>query len=380
MQIIKGSASSTPTPSPTPIAATSKKMIATGGHNSINLSSDPADNNCTYVVRHTCRSACVDVQLMWINYYASSGDNVGSDPVTIKSSIVYEGSVYPISFNGRRSVVIDPGTTVTSDSIGVEMKEGDIFYTRTFVSVPEGGKFPQGYVTTPAKGEGKTAGDVVDSATGHSTNVDSAFNPIVIIGTEKTPRPSVLLMGSSTMEGAGDSFDGGGFGERAFSEFAWTNISRGGESAYHNTSVRKQFRAQTYKYATHAVIYYGSNDIGGTAVPTIKANFQAIWDALAARGIKVWHCTINPKPNVSEGVQTINTTVEQRRQEINTWLKTLPAPLTGCLDVNVPVEDSSNPGLWKPEYLADGTHTNQAGQTAIANYIKATYIDTGLFK
>ncbi len=92
---------------------------------------------------------------------------------------------------------------------------------------------------------------------------------------------------------------------------------------------------------------------------------------LAARGLKVYACTIPPhgvtsSDNYSTLVGQTTAFYEPNRVLVNDWIRTRPVPLAGYLELADTVESSRNSGLWAVNATAnwltdDGTHPTALG-------------------
>jgi hypothetical protein len=68
---------------------------------------------------------------------------------------------------------------------------------------------------------------------------------------------------------------------------------------------------------------------------------------------------------------------EANRVSLNTWLRTVPSPLTGVVEIADVFETARNSGLWKVNgtanyYTTDGIHPSALGHTDAAAVIPAT--------
>ena len=51
----------------------------------------------------------------------------GTEPITLnKVTVLYSGSFYPVYFDGGRAVTIPAGEQVVSDSLSVELRDGEV--------------------------------------------------------------------------------------------------------------------------------------------------------------------------------------------------------------------------------------------------------------
>lgn len=318
---------------------------------------------------------CYDIALVYGNYYNEGVD--GANPITVKASLVVNNIYYPVYFNSRRQVIIDPGATVQSDTTGVTIKKGEVFYSVVYVSMETSGmKFPQGMVVYEERGEGSAVTDITDG--GATTSAGGyAYHPCAVIGRTLKPVASVLLVGDSIIQGANDGFQDVGYAAKALDAagIPWIRVAKGGGSAYNMAGRAARTRLSLAKYCTHAIVGYGTNDLNAQSATTIQGNLQALWKLLVGYNLKVFACTVTPHTNSSDSwasaTQTPNPSEAQvgatgQRSILNDYIRTTPSPLTGYFDVADAVETSRNSGKWKfPNITDDGLHPTTNGHIAI---------------
>lgn len=358
---------------------------------------------------HVASRSVFGVSLAFSNWYAGASNVETDSPnaITVRASIeAISTATIPVTFNGSKTVVIDPGATVYSDPVGVDIAKGTTFYTRTFVSVTTGQKFPRGgyFVTTATEGQNyanPAGADTTVSGTtlsGVGLNV-RVFGPSAILGYTSNPGKQVWgILGDSIASGSGDS--DGGYPQRALAgNYAFQKVGFPGEPLVWNASQGKvrQRRVSLLTAAgiTHAFFEYGVNSIGDV---NLHANSVASWRTLWNGGILVYQPTITPQTNSTDAWATtanqtlIKTTAQEAaRVTFNTWLRdgapidaadapqapgTSGAgiiragqaghPLAGWVDVASLAETALNSGLWKLGYTSDGTHPNATGAQALS--------------
>ncbi len=353
------------------------------------------------------------IRLAFSNFYAGAG-NTETDtpnPITVRAAVEPLGNVIvPVTFNGARSVVIQPGATVLSDPLGIDIVKGTTFYTRTFVQVGSGEKFPRGGYITASSGEGNNYGTSVGadltstgsaSLTGVGTN-QRVFGPSMILGRVKDPgKPVVGAVGDSIGQGSNDNDRG--FIQRALADsYSFLKLAFPGEALdgwIGNNGLTRYRRASllVQASATHAVCEYGRNNMTSA---TVQADTLAAWNSLARMGIPVFQTTITPQTTSTDGWATVaNQTIadptrEARRVAFNNWLRDgapisggAPAaigasgairagqaghPLRAVFEIADLAESARDSGKWKAGYVADGTHPNATGAAALAAGINPT--------
>jgi hypothetical protein len=367
-------------------------------------------------LRHVASRTFYGVRLAFSNWHSGTGNTEQDAPnaITVRAAVEPFGNVImPVTFNGARSVVIQPGATVLSDPLGVDIPKGTTFFTRTFVQVAAGEKFPRGGYITASNGEGQNYASPVGadltatgsaSLTGVGMNV-RVFGPSMILGRVKDPgKPVIAVVGDSIAQGAADNDRG--YIERALGDsYSFQKVAFPGEALagwIGNAGLTRYRRSSLLVQAsiTHAVSEYGVNNLTSA---TIKVDTLAMWTSLARMGVKVYHCTLTPQTTSTDGFATVaNQTLlksaaeETRRKEFNAWLRdgapivagapvapgTAGAlrsgaaghPLTAWFEIADLAESARDSGKWKSGYVSgvDGTHPNAVGAAALAAGITPT--------
>jgi lysophospholipase L1-like esterase len=317
----------------------------------------------------------------------ASGETQNANNIMVRASVenlTAGGIPYPVFFNGRREVTIEPGGFVISDPVGVSLPPNTAFYVRTNVRVAnENETWPAISTIITADGESATAADNTDTTTsmGGSTNGGRAmFAPVAILGSVGQKVPSVLLLGSSSAYGTGDSMtasdnpnrDNGYLSRMLSNEFCYAKQCRASHTLLHYmTDSRRRLALITALKPTHVICQIGGNDItNGANLATVQSRFQSVWSTLTAQGIKVIQSTITPTTTSTDAWATVeNQTVVASnavRVQVNDWIRTTPTGLWGFIDPAAVVESSSNSGKWRVDggaWSYDGTHL-----TAAAHY------------
>ena len=405
---------STPLPSKKlrPVARRTNKWVRGGPSNNI---SDGVSTGITTQLYHTTDVACSGIRLVFANVYNNNGvETDGTNDINVKANIRLTGGLnFPVFFGGRRTVVVEPGAVVVSDPVGISSSAAATFFSRTFVSVSAGGKYPLGVLTNSAN-EGVGNGDLADGSV--PTNATRGFGPIAILGTPaiETSSPIILAQGESITCGYGDSFgttDDYGFVSRAFDGvLSYLNLGLSSSSisaAILGVGAARRFRVADVIQPDAALLLYGTNDAaGGDTLNTLRNNLIAWWLIHWRRGLKCFAGTIPPKSTSTDSwATTTNQTADAvgiaARLGVNAWIRdgaplnpdTLAAVATGGVGIRMgsvghPVnayfdfadatESARDSGFWKPGYTSDGTHPNQTGSAAMAAAIDPSIIVTAV--
>lgn len=393
---------STTSSTPSTTSTTSNKFVPVGSKvsNYYNFSAVDANHQTlTYKVRHTANMKCGMIRLVYSNFYSplnsNNGDADGANDITIGASIEDgSGNVFPVMFNGSKKVTLNIGTSIVSDPVAVFFNQGDVFYTRNYVSVAASAKFPVGVVMEGGT-EGIGQGDMTASGS-VTTSTEAAYSPIAILG---MPDPSISSASSGVLF-IGDSITAGSTGSyygNSYAQIAGKNFRRGiilaaisGEKgSTFAASFKSKYRMTLTQYATHAVIMYGTNDLntsGGTAAQA-QIDILTIANRLVQLGLKVYICTIPPLTTSTDAwATTVNQTPAARfetgssseRGKLNAWVRTKPAPFTDYIEIADVIETVRDSGIWKAGYTTDGIHPNSATHSLMANKVNLWNMVTGL--
>jgi lysophospholipase L1-like esterase len=352
-----------------------RPLVVGGFSGYMNGFSDGSQLAQTYSFEPAAPFACAGVQLVFGNFsignsYAGGpvnpGQLLGLNPITVKVA-VYNGDIFtPLTFNGGQlSARIMPGLTVKTDRWPAFIKAGaGTTVLRISVAVDNAGdKWPLGITCRNA-----VAGDVAHDTSAISGGGVPSYHPFAIVGDPAAPRKydSVALVGDSIFVAGGgaDSADLG-WGARALNaaNIPFTRMATYG--ALMDTYTRQDKPAVALPNLVgvgHIVCELGVNNMldllnGGLAA--MQAKYLTLWNALAANGAKVHQTTITPYDNTDANFVAL-------KAALNDWIRSVPAPLTSCIDAAILAETALNSNLWKPGYSNDNLHPNETGAVAIS--------------
>lgn len=368
---------------------------ALGGTGSPNLSSGAT--SATYRTRHfLLKDADVsDIVLRYDNWYldnTAGGEVDGASPITIKAAIEYGSKLYPVRFNGSRTVTISPGGFVYSDPIGITFTRNTNINSRTYVSVPASGSWPLGKSYIGEAGDGTNiangGADVVDQTGAIATNTAGGtplmFYPTSVLGTASIPRAkATFILGDSI--GAGAEFAGSATGDIGYLKIALANnvgVVEHCRSAYELRVWDGSFvgtpgghpRGGTFMDGcTSAIFEIGVNDVFNGAWANLaqaQGYYSRAWREAQSRGLKVYQTTMTPQVTPESNPATLAGQIAKPNSDlrlaINDWIRTVPQYLDGCFDVAALVQAPENPRLWIPGYCGDGVHPKAATHAMIA--------------
>lgn len=370
----------------------------------------------TAKLNHVATRSFYGVRLVYVNWGAGTGSKeaYGANDITVRAAVEpFGNTVVPVTFNGKRSVTIEPGGTAISDPLGLDIAKGASFSTRTFVQITAG-TFPINTIPTASSGEGNNYANPAGadltapgsaSLTGIGTN-QLVYGPAAILGqVADLGKPVIGILGDSIFHGNGDSsFAFGGLAQRALNgDYSYQKVAFPGESLggfLGVGGVGRIGRAGILALCgiTHIVTDYTVNSLTSANIQSDAVTAWTVMRRMAPYG--VYATTLTPQTTSTDGWATVgNQTVqypadrEPRRIAFNSWLRdgapidnsgvpqavgstgVLRAgqaghPLSGYFEVADLAETTRNSGIWKAGYSADGTHPNATGHAALAAAIK----------
>lgn len=334
---------------------------------------DGRTTSITTTLRHEVLEDSAGLRLLFTNRHNRLGhDEPGPDPVEVRAGLARPGGrPVPVRFDGAESVLLAPGAVVLSDPVDVVVTAGEVLASRTTATVQAGGRIPLGPEPDI------TAGERVE-AVGAGAPPRHGFGPWQILGESAATAPVVLVAGDSNAVGFGDvrgSARHRGWVRRALepSRIPHVNLSVSGATALDAATpdgLARRLSLLRWTDPTLAVAALGTNDLqgGGPDLPEMQRRLTALWRLLGGPGRPVVACTLPPVTLSSDGWRT---TSGQRpdaglavRERVNAWLRTLPEPLTGIIDLASAVGDDD--GRWLPGCTDDGVHLSGAGHAAAA--------------
>lgn len=335
--------------------------------------------------KHLALSACMGIEVVYGNSYNFGGtptNNTAS--ITVRAGLETAGGLfYPVWFpGGKRDALIEAGGFAVG-WCGMPLAQGDLFFSRTKVSVTAGQKWPIGLGDamngTDEGAVGTTSSTDLTLSGSITANTNDGYYPWAIFGKSFNTDLSIIAIGDSITAGKGDTLTAGkgaGWIARVMpTTIPWLRAApMSGETAGQWTAAAG---ANIQRLIAHPGLYnralsaYGINDVtGGQTLVAMQGRLQSVWAQLKAMGCKVYQTTLTP---VSTSTDSWATTVNQTtaasnavRIAVNDWIRTVPAGLDDVIEVADIVETARNSGIWKAANTSDGTHPNATGHAAIA--------------
>lgn len=340
---------------------------------------DGRTTSVTTTLRHEVLEDAAELRLVFANRHNRLGhDEPGPDPIEVRARIARPGGrPVPVRFDGAESVLLAPGAVVLSDPVDVVVAAGEVLTSRTTATVQAGGRIPLGPEPDVVAGERI-------EAVSPGPPPRHGFAPWQVLGEGAATAPVIVVAGDSNAVGFGDvrgSARHRGWVRRALepSRIPHVNLSVSGATALGAATpdgLARRLSLLRWTDPTVAVAALGTNDLqgGGPDLPEMQWRLTAFWRLLGGPGRPVVACTLPPVTLSATGWRT---TSGQRpdaglavREQVNDWLRTLPVPLTGVIDLASAVGDDG--GRWLPGCSDDGVHLSAAGHAAAARTAERT--------
>jgi len=342
----------------------------------------------------------------------------GNDETALNENITYKASLvttsnskfYPLAFDTVRSAVTEGFCMAVTRPLGLYLPKGTQCVLRVMIkTTSSSGQWPQGSAQggsgVDVSNDGFMYGDVVDSGTFTPVQTNIAlWAPTITCTPVAAGTQSWVAVGDSLTSGQGDSsvYRSSWF-TRAINQTAPAmRLSGPSDTAQQYALGRRARSLQFASYATHAVIFIGSNDLfvaGRTTAQTQADLISSIAIPIWKMGKTVYLATIIPRTSSTDSWATLanQTTLstESGRVAFNTWVRagapldpttlapvavgtpgaivagSASHPAVGYIETANTVESSQDSGKWAvngtANYLtADGAHATPTAAQLIS--------------
>ncbi len=308
--------------------------------------------------------ACEGLQLTYCNQrfdVTNNGMVPGRNPIRVKASVLIGTTRHPVYIGGERTATIAPGDVVRTNPLNVTIPKGTRIKPLTYIEVDDGGYIPE---CGNGFGVGGTNPDTYDLGADTTDEGDIS----AVVGWKQMYIPlaiEAIPLKQSVIGVLGDSigvilFDDQYEVPGIISAYPVVCQTTGGDRPYWYTSQTDRYRA--LDNCTHLICELGTNNFAHTAQQTID-ELQAIWDEWGARGLQIWQTTIPPITTSTDGWTTEeNQTPDVNkawRDTINAYIRSLPSPLTGVIDLSDLWSTARDSGIWRIDsgiWTEDGIH------------------------
>lgn len=327
--------------------------------------------------RHVAQDNVVGFQVEFPGFYCTSSAEVDLTADTAITASVSLGATGPwtrINFGGLNQGTIRAGTRgLLSSAALFPLLQGQPFYIRNWRSSAQGIIYTSfgGAHTADACAFGVTTPDLTNSGSAMSGGGGSIAAPTAIVGI--TTRPSFGIIGDSRALGYNDTADSQGeIGEvcRSLGQYyAYINAAKPQMSARQWNLANKYRQQLIDAYCSEVYVELGINNFindNQSLLQAQAANMQ-IYNYNAGKGKRVFGHTCHSQ---TTGAWTLadgsDQTVFRSAEAFNTWLLTVPAPLTAVFDPVSILQLAGNRDKWfAPGYTTDGVHPSQAAHIAV---------------
>lgn len=345
----------------------------------------PTPSEVTYrlVVRPTIGGT--SLRLRWSNANATKGLLIGAATVAVRSGTsgasVVPGTLKPLFFQGRRSIVVAAGAAVRTDPVTLDVHRFQDLVVS--VHVPRG-VLPtwhsQTYTTQYRTAAG--AGDLTRATSGAAfTSQQEPMPWLDAVEVRTSVRRVVVALGDSITDGdQARGFDDGLMerhatypdmlarriaGAQGIETAAVVNEGINGDTAP-GVLARLKHDVLDLAGVTDVILEIGTNDLTHRASPqTVIDNVTQITLLLRRHGIRVAAATLVPRGGTgrADAIATVNAFLRGSRLFDD-----------GVLDIHrvVSQEDGDQ---WRPGFdSGDLTHPSAAGYAAIARSLRLTFL------
>jgi len=315
----------------------------------------------------------------------------GSVALADKDFDAQPGSMRPLTFGGRRDIVIPAGSPALSDPVEMVVSVGSELVVSLYT--------PLGAATKPFGGALMSAADGDQTLTEKLTGADSIIGRPLVSGlsvlTPKAPR-IIVALGDSITDGNRDKLGvlrswpeelGHRLASRSGPAIAIVDAGIGGNcvitSGWGRAAVARFDRdVARIDGVSHLVVLEGINDIGsagqsfaGNSAPLETADLITGYRQLIARahtrGIKVIMGTLLP----FSGAMYFSPAKERQRTDVNVWIRNSGEP-DAVIDFDAVMRDPGEPMRLRADYdSGDHLHPGEAGYKAMGDAIDLKLFD-----
>ncbi|CAL9340098.1 hypothetical protein SUDANB150_00247 [Streptomyces sp. enrichment culture] len=357
-----------------------------------------------------------DQSVRMITHLSQGGDALrirvqntfGRTPLTVDAATVAPssgedaattGRPRPVTFDGRRRVVVPAGGEVWSDPAALRTAaQDDVAVSLSVTGTVLPGRHESAFRTNYLTPSG--AGDHTADASGTAFTETTGSTYLVSAVDVRNPRlrGSLVAYGSSVVDGTGSTNCGPNcsrpganlrwaddLARRITSElpatrqFAVANAGIGGTTSAAtcpgigapvrglDAAARLERDVLALHGVTGVLYYYGTNDLpAGCDAAQILASYREVFARLRAAGIKVYVTPITPRPGYTDQHNRDRHTVGMFVSKWNDCAGTCD----GVLPFDRVLADPVRPNSINPSYdTGDGVHANIAGQQALADIV-----------
>lgn len=320
-------------------------------------------------------------------------NEMSEQPVEIKSVYIADagkGEAINVStatyltFNGSRSVTIEPGKAVYTDAAAYKLKPLQcLSVTIHYGQTPPKATTHRGSRTTSFLMEGESKPKAAFAAV---EKFEHWYNIAALEVEAPASTRCIACLGNSITDGRGTTTDAQNrwtdvMAEALGGKVAVINLGIGGNCVVSGglsapASERFSRDILSQQGVTDVIIFQGVNDIGGIKDDGDRTSrmltkfYRLFAKKCHEKGIRVYGGTITPFKN-SSYYNSIN---EQVRQTVNKWIRTSEY-YDGYIDFDKAISNPENPEALREEWQEDWLHPNAAGYKAMGEYAAKSYLE-----
>lgn len=330
---------------------------------------------------HLVLRAGYGIKLVWMGTNGPSGttqETPWTNTQTVKAAVQRaDGTIYLVYFSGSRTGTINPGQTLESDLVGIQLNLGETIFLRIY-SASAGAAFFTNRTSNILGGEWAVAG--VDNADSGEYGASSGYCmlPLVVTGTTNDQADNgVVVLGDSIASGGNDFGYLSGFLSRAIGTIhPVINMAVAGElcQSWLTNQRLRRLGLIARANAEYAILSWTNDAYAARTLAQFQVDLIAAVSELRAMGLNVCVCTLTPRTTSTDGWRTLaNQTLQANnatRVSYNNWLRTQQGNgIFAVLDIAASVEDLAT-GKWKEPAggaLLTGTITATVAGTVTDN-------------
>src|SRR5215475_294467 len=309
------------------------------------------------------------------------------------------GLLMPVMFDGRSSVTIPAGGSVTSDAIPLRVDAQEDLAVSVYIpgADVQASQHTGAVVTSFVTDNG--AGDLTASESGvpFKTRITTMPWLKAIDVHVSTPTTAVIVFGDSITDGTCTTLDGHDRWEDVVAQrlalqdtvrHSVVNEGIGGNTVTRNVTPlpdstpgaeRLDRDVLAHAGVLHVVVFMGTNDIRREASAEQLINgLKGIVARVKARGLKVIGVTIVPRHNVAPVSNNTgwNDAKTKVRNEVNAWIREAGA-FDAVIDFDRVLRSAANPDLLRVTYnCGDGIHPSPLGYFQMGKSVDLSFFET----
>lgn len=350
---------------------------------------------------HTMLRAVSTIRLVYRNGHHET-DNINNITVIAQVSTGASGAApfVPVWFRGSRSAVLEPGATVISDALPVDLAAGASFYVHTYQVAGTSQSGEKYLINFAAFQAGEFGNNTASDQTGSQLSTGSVGGLIplyIVAGQPSVDRKAMIgIYGDSIAEGKQDTNSEGFFARALKGSYGYLNAGLSSEAMSSFVSLASSHkRRHLMDGITAGFCNYGINDVAGNrTLAQMQGNLATVVGVMRRAGARaVTWTTLLPNATSSDSFATAaNQTPganESVRVAFNDWLRTQAGQAVDyvfeaadVLEVDAAGNPTRNGGRWAVGSTPDGVHPGPAGVTSLVtpfqNFLSANSAALGI--